>query len=221
MRISRLGQSLKRSWLRHRHLLILIGVTLVMVAGVLAAFAAMGSNIAFGGAVIGVPLSEEGMGYLRSGYAQRLGSAGRKKEVTAAPIALEVPDEEGALQTDYSGAVYALTLVANREADYFLLSEEALKLFIPQNMFLDIRELLSPSELEAIADDLVKSLPVDQEGQPTVDSAFPVAINVSDLPFIQNCVTGNAPVYLSFIASAPHADLLTDFWEYLKDWTPQ
>ena len=221
MRIRSLAQSLNRIWLRHQYLLILIGITLVMAAGVLAAFAAMGSNIAFGGAVIGVPLSDNGMEYLQSGYAQRIGAAGHKKEVTAVEIVLEVPDEEGVLQPDYSGAVYALTLVANREADYFLLSEEALKLFIPQNMFLDIRELLSPAELEVIADDLIKSLPVDDEGQPTVDEAFPVAIDVSDLPFIQRCVTGDGPVYLCFIASAPHFDQLADFWIYLKDWMPQ
>lgn len=221
MRISCLAQSLKGIWLRHRYLLILIGATLVMVVGILVAFLTMGSDIAFGGAIIGVPLSDEGMEYLQSGYAQRIGAVEKKKKVTAVRIALQVPNEEGILQTDYSGAVYALTLIANREADYFLLNEEALELFIPQNMFLDIGEMLSPKEREAMEDTLIKSLPVDEEGQPTVDEAFPVAINVSDLPFIQSCVTGDDPVYLCFIASAPHLDRLVDFWEYLKNWTPQ
>lgn len=220
MRISHLTQPLNRIWFRHKYLLILIGITLVMAVGVLLAFATMGSNIAYGGAIIGVPLSDEGMEYLQLGYAQEIGAVTQRKKVTAVEISLDIPAEDGTLHTDYSGAVYALTLVANREADYFLLNEEALKLFIPQNMFWDLRELLPPAEYETMADRIVKSLPLDEEGKPTVEEAFPVAINISELPFIQDCVTGDEPVYLCFIASAPHFELLADFWEYLKKWTP-
>lgn len=211
-------QQINSLWQNYRHIVILLGITMLMVAGVLIAFASRGTDIAFAGLLVDVPITEEGSHYLQQGYEQSFSLPEKKVHITE--ISLMAPGGVEKEEPDYGGAVYALTMVANREVDYFLLDETALKIFLPQCMFADLQTVFSEEFLQSQKDMIIQAAAVDENGQPTQTGVYPVALDISGLPFAQHCLSVDGPIYLCFVAESVHKDQFMQFWDYLNTWRP-
>ncbi len=209
-------QRIRYIWSNYRHIVILLGITLVLVAGTVLAFVFRGTDIAFGGLAVDVPLSEEGLHYLKEGYAQA--GAFPENKVQLTQISLSAPGGVETDELDYGGAIYAMSMVANRQIDYFLLDETSLKIFLAQEMFLDLQTVFSAAQLEALGDTVIQAMPVDENDQPTQTGTYPVALDISGLSFTQHCICTNEPVYLCFVAGSLHQEQFLQFWEYLNAW---
>lgn len=212
-------QQIKSMWQNYRHIVILLGITLLMVAATLIAFVGRGTDIAFAGLLVDVPITEEGSQYLQQDYAQA--SSLSKNKVHITEISLMAPGGVEKEEPDYGGAVYALTMVANREVDYFLLDETALKIFLPQCMFADLNTVFSEEFLKSHKDIIVQAAAVDENDQPTQTGVYPVALDISGLPFAQHCLSVDGPIYLCFVAESLHEDQFVQFWDYLNAWRAQ
>lgn len=210
------GRKLSKFWAEHRFLVFLWAFTLILAVGVIFAVRGRGSEVCFGGLAVDVTVSEEGCRYLQQGYAARHGFD--EGELPLTSMSLTAPDGVETGEVDYGGAIYAMLLASNREVDYFLLDETALRTMLPQQMFLDLRQVFSEKELAQLGDLVVRTLPVDENDVPTETGEYPVALNLVKLPFARECIAADEAIYLCFAAGSVRETLFADFWAYLNEW---
>lgn len=215
-KLGNFGRKLRKFWSERRFLVFLWAFTLVLAIGVIFAVRGRGSDVRFGGLAVDVTISEEGCRYLQQGFAARHGFD--EDELPLTKMSLTAPDGVETGEIDYGGAIYAMLLASNREVDYFLLDETALRTMLPQQMFLDLRQILSEEELAQLGDLVVRTLPVDENDVPTETGEYPVALDLAELPFAGECIASGEAIYLCFAAGSAREALLADFWAYLNEW---
>lgn len=215
-KLGNFGRKLRKFWSEHRFLVFLWVFTLVLAVGVIFAVRGRGSDVCFGGLAVDVTVSEEGCHYLQQGFAARHDFDEDGLPLTK--MSLTAPDGVETGEIDYGGAIYAMLLASNREVDYFLLDETALRTMLPQQMFLDLRQIFSDKELAQLGNLVVRTLPVDENDVPTETGEYPVALNLSNLLFVRECMVSDEAIYICFAAGSERETLFADFWSYLNEW---
>lgn len=194
----------------HEYFLIGLVVLLVLTAffsGVLR----KEKEVVVSGLVANTAISQTGYNYLTQDYAEILGID--EKEQTVQLTYANFEDLENPAYLDATHTAY-MQLVAMTEAqmvDYVLLDELALELYINQDLFMDLRDFFTPEEMENWRSDVIY---LEYEGQ----QMFPVAIDITNLPFVKDAVHGEDPVYLAFVANTPRQDACRNLWQYIQSW---
>ena len=91
------------------------------------------------------------------------------------------------------------------------LDEVALKFYLSQDIFMDLREFFTAEELRQMEDRLVY-FELDD------GSRYPVAIHMEDTAFAKDCIDVKDAVFFAWIANTPHMDSCRVFWDYLNAW---
>ena len=86
-----------------------------------------------------------------------------------------------------------------------------------QDIYMDLRELFTKEQLTKIEDRLIYFQPADENEKPT-EEKYPVAVDISGLPFFGEFCDLKEPIYFSAAANAPNIDDLKAFWDYLNAW---
>ena len=103
------------------------------------------------------------------------------------------------------------SIVAN-ELDYAIMNEVGYDYYRSQMMFAPLDEVLSPALLTQLAEELVYYTEVD------TGATYPLAINITQWPFVQHCLLAEGDVYLTFSNDSEAMTENESLIAYLLNW---
>ena len=112
-------------------------------------------------------------------------------------------------ESNYYAVMSLLALCTNQEVDYLILDQTGFEAMLIQGAYLSLDEVYTPEELEAIGEDLVYA---QNEGEETPSA---IAIDITDIPFVQKNATVKDKVYFVYVISTPRLEETRAFYEYM------
>ncbi len=205
-------------WSNYKETILIVIVVSITLGSLAANMLKSRQKLLLGGLTANVYLSDAGLQYVESGYFEKLGGDKALEKVVLASTFFTPLTDEDNFEANYHALTRTIAMLTDSEIDYLLMDKVALEVYLSQGVFLDLREFFSEEELEGMGDKLIKLMTVNEEGSEVVDEAYPVAVDISDMPFIRDCVDTDKPVYFGVAANAPNLETLRDFWTYLDGW---
>ena len=134
----------------------------------------------------------------------------QKVEVSSITFAENSPQPE----YNYNMAMSVFGAIDADVCDYLLLNTYALEFYMGDLIYMDLRLIFTEDELAEMGENVIYLL--DDE---TLERT-PVALNVSEMGFVKDCVAipEKDAAYLTFVGPFEEADQYRDLWEYLMDW---
>lgn len=111
----------------------------------------------------------------------------------------------------YEQSMALISMVNAHTVDYMLLDKYAMEFYISHEIYMDLRDFFSEEELEIWKDQLIYAMPEDGSQE-----AYPIAINVTELPFIKEAAGTEA--YLAFAANTGRKEYCRSLWEFILAW---
>ncbi len=199
-------------WAYYKLELLLIVLIPIVIYALIAWLCATPIETVFSGNITNCNITEEGYRYLTDEYLQTLGVTSEENKVdltlsnTAGTMAAAVND------SGVDEGVRVAAMVAAGSLDFIIADSVGVEYYAIQGAFETVDTVLTQEQLAPFADKIYYH--TDTESGET----FPVAIDISDLPFVDDCMEDGKKIFLGFTIQAPHARLLTHFFEYLQSW---
>ncbi len=204
-------------WSYYKETILIVAALLVVGSAIISGMISNRKEIVIAGIAGNVELTDEGVSYVTDEYFKQVGGNKRSQRIHLHSMRLYGPQNVEYMEMNYYNMTKALSLMTDREADYLLVDKVALESFMAQDALLDLQAVFSEDELAALGDRLIKIKKVDEEGN-LVAEEYPVAINISDLPFVQECTTATGDVFFSIASNSTNLEQVKKFWDYLNDW---
>lgn len=203
-------EKLEHLWEYYKWILgIFLGFVFV-VCVVIASIISLNTQTRLAGVLINVDITPDGYVYLQNGYFERIGGQEGKEIVDLRSMQFQDPyttvDQTFALDVQET----VLALISARELDYLMFDDIALPFFLDPESILDLRELFTQQELDAMGTAVIK-LQIPETGE-----EIPMAIDVSDTAVFREYMASDKPVYLAFSIVSPRMDACLDFWKFIK-----
>ena len=205
-------EKLVHIWTYYKWLIPVFLVIVMLVSIVISSVTNLNTVKVMAGISVNVNLSDEAESYLREDYREVLGLTSKKQKV----VFTETYIENLVTASDYMESYYALmsllALCSNKEVDYLILDEEGVRVLMVQGAFRNLTEVYTEEELDALGD-----LVVYKEDKETKE-LVPIALNITDTPFIQEKTAANKNVFFSFVANSPRLEQTKALYQYLLEW---
>ena len=207
-------QRIDHIWSNFKHVILIVLISSIVVTGLLSNMLKPRKEMLMGGMCANVSLTEEGTRYLQDDlFAYYQGNA-KKEEVQLyfrnyGDITISVES--------YDTVSSIMAFVYGEKIDYFLMDQTAIKPLIAYECFMDLHQVFSQAELEQMKGKIQYGQQTDEQGN-VVGDPIPMALDITDLPFVQSCVEQKKHVYLAFAVNSPNQDSLRQLWDYLLAW---
>lgn len=210
-------ERIEHIWINYWETILIAFILIVVVGSMLSNYLTNRKEILMGGIAVNVPLSEEGVTYLVTDYSDTFGVDSRDSEVELLQTSISKLDDTANYESNYYTITQTIAMMTDEEVDYLILDKTALEIYLAKDAFMDLREIFDDKALNAFGEKLIKLTKVNDAGE-TIDTAYPVAIEISSLPFIQDCAETEDSVYIGFVENSPNKERLNSFWNYLTNW---
>lgn len=207
-------QKLDHIWTYYKEFIIFTTIGLIVIIGMGSTMLAPKKELLMGGICVNTYISAEGESYLNQEYFDWLQGDPKKQEIQ---MSFRSFGDFSTSTQDYEAFQSIVAMLYAARIDYLLMDEDGMGPLINYESLLDLREVFTEEELKAFGTDVRYAQRTDEEGNPTGEM-FPVALEITDIPFVQDCRSYNQKIFLGFAASAPNKDSLRDFWQYLMAW---
>lgn len=181
-----------------------------VIAAIIASIISLNTQLRLSGVLINVDVSPDGYVYLQDGYFKRIGAEKGKELVNLRNMQFENPyttvDQTYTLDVQES----VVALIGAKELDYLLFDELALPFFLDPETILDLRELFSQEELDAMGSAVIK-LQIPETGE-----LIPMAIDIGDTAFYRDYMETDKAIYLAYAINTPRTEACLDFWQFIK-----
>lgn len=211
------GQRIAYIWAYYKIQIFLLIISIIFIISTVMTLSSASKEPLIAGVLTNVELSQEGWDYVQDDFFAYLEGDEKTQSVKLSVTNFsDIYTNVSLFDASYTSAMNTVSLVSSGFLDYLIMSEDALRFYMTQDIFLDLTEFFTADELEALGDRVIKLQMVDDDG--TVTSNCPVAIDISDLPFIQDCLNPVQDCYFSLSATSERLENCRIFWEYLLDW---
>lgn len=166
----------------------------------------------FGGMFANVDINQVGYSYLTDGYMQTLGADRETQYIDLSSTAFKEVTKVSELDVSYNAAMKAIAKIEEGTLDYLVMNEDAMEFYMTQYALMDLTEVFPADALSAIEDDLIY-IYLEKE-----NIRYPIAIEVTNMPFFKDCVDVSNPVYLGFTGDKEDSEEYRAFWVYLNSW---
>lgn len=207
-------QKVDHIWTYFKEVILITVVSLIVLIGVGINVFTPKKDLLMGGMCACTYLTEEGVNYLTDAYFQQLQGDPKKQEVQ---MYFRSFGDFSTSTQDYDAFQSIIAMMSTEMVDYLLIDDDRLEPFVGYEALMDLREVFTAEELEQFGDKVRYAQAADEDGNPTGEK-IPVAVDVTDIPFIQASRQYEQNIFLSFAANAPNKDSLRHFWQYLLDW---
>lgn len=199
-------------WAYYKFELLLIVIIPIMLIGAVAWLTNESVETAFSGNLTNCQITESGYRYLTEEYEQVLGLDTEKSCVSLGTATTAGTQADSVNATGVDGGVRVAVMVADGSLDYIISDSVGLEFYALQGTYENIETVLTAEQLAPFADKIYYY--TDEEtGEKT-----PVAIDISDLPFVKDCMEDGKKLYFGFPIHAPHAEQQAEFFDYLLAW---
>lgn len=168
-------------------------------------------DLTFNGNCCNVTLNDEGISYMINDWNQRL-----DMEPGTLCLNLDFSQTAGVASMDVDGGLQVIAAVAADDLDYILCDSVGMEFFSVQCAFLPLEQIFTEETLSDRSEEIYYY--TDEED----GTVYAAGLDVSNMPFIRDCVPESDPVYLIF-ANKVDADteLLRQFWSHMESWVAE
>lgn len=201
-------------WTYYKSTLLVTAIMIVAISIVINSIINVNTDTIVAGVTVNVHLSDEGMQYLGDDYYNKVYDGSGLEKVYITDMSMyDITDAEHAEESYYS-LISMAALVSEEELDYMIVNQSALESFIKYESILqDLRVLFTQEELDALGTNVIHQ----RAGEDGED--IPIAINISELPFIKdNADMGDKAVYITFALNSPREDACRAIYDYILAW---
>lgn len=200
-------EKLTHIWTYYKWVLIVVLLLIMAVSVLLASIENKRKIMLLGGITVNVQLSQEGKTYLNEDYLQVIGTGNSRETVSLSHT--DVDSVTNVYESNYYAVMSLLALCANHEVDYLILDQTGFEAMLIQDAYLNLNEVYTPEELEAMGETVVFAQNKDE----TEPSA--IAIDITDTAFIQKNAQVKDKVYFVYVANSPRVEECREFYDYL------
>lgn len=196
----------------YKELVFVVSIAVLVVSAVL--FSALGDKqeVIFGGVFVNTDINMDGYSYLSDGVMELLDGDPETQKISLSSTYFEEVKELSQLDYSYNAAMKPIGMLEKGELDYMVMNESGMMFYMTQYALMDLRDIFTEAELEALEQQLIY-IELEKE-----QVRYPVAIDVTKMPFFVDCVDVSEPMYFSFTGSKEQREQYRDFWEYLSAW---
>lgn len=188
---------------------VVLGVIFV-IAATIASIKSLNTPLRLSGVLINVDVSPDGYVHLQDGYFKRIGAEEGKELVNLRNMQFENPYTTVDQTYTFDVQESVVALIGARELDYLLFDELALPFFLDPETILDLRELFSQEELDAMGSAVIK-LQIPETGE-----LIPMAIDIGDTAFYRDYMETDKTIFLAYAINSPRREACLDFWQFIK-----
>lgn len=198
-------------WTYYKAVLFVSLVLILLPVGVIISFATK-KDVLYGGMAINVDIRKVGVTYLTDDWREKLGGDPKKETVELYANAFD--PEHGELESTYGVAMSTIARAESKTLDYIIVDETALEFYVVQEVYMDLNNVFTAQELEAFGkENVITITPEDNLSVRT-----PVAIDITDMAFAQDCLQAEGRIYLAFVGQEEKGQSYRAFWDYLLAW---
>ncbi len=200
-------------WTYYKEVMLVSAVALAFVFGAISILITnLTEDVVFHGLLCNVTTTAEGSTYLTDSFEDKL-PLKKGDYVTIGGAEYADSDDYNQVQNIYNQTMGVVAQVNAKELDYMFMDESAFEFFVPEAFYMDLRELFTPEQLAAFDSSVFRYAHPDG-----TDEMFPIAIKVTDMPFVQDCLYQNEDIFLVFIANTRRIESCRLFWEHINAW---
>lgn len=206
-------KKLSAFWQKNRIVLIIFLSALTVSLLVIKKYITLNNDLLIAGLCVNVTMEKAATDALNA-HCQELLSQGEKYEKVL--LSHTTLDSFSQANLRYKDNLHVLTTITSlteaKQLDYLLMDQLALEILIKQETLLDLRQFFTEEQLQEMSDRMiyVRSSEMD------VSESYPVAVDVTTLPFILEKAQSPDKVYFGIAEKTPRIEAVRLVWAYLN-----
>lgn len=205
-------QKLVHIWTYYKSALVVLLVIIMGYSLMCTIITNKSTKLLLGGISVNVDLSDAAEDYLGDAYLKKIGTGKSGEAVNFQETTLEALATTKNYEDNYYNLMSIAAWGSAKKLDYMILDDIAMKELIREEALLDLREIFTQEELDAIGD-MVVFLTLD-EGK------VPIAIQLTHTEFIKQNTKVKGVVCLAFSAATDREEACKAVYEYILAWKP-
>lgn len=202
-------------WTYYKGTLVILAVVIAICSIVVTCVQNKNTKTLMSGIAINVLLSEEGKDYVENVYFEQHKTGGREK-VLYTETTHDDFSNTASMENNYMALMSLMALSAAGDLDYMFLDDQAIRNLLVHQLFMDLREVYTEAELEALGDKVIWGDIGNEE-----DHTFmPFAINIEYIPFIAENADNVADTFFAFVVNSPRLEETKAYLDFLLAWEP-
>lgn len=207
-------QKVEHIWMYYKEYMLVAFLVLMMIVAVITSSITASQEVIASGIAVNIFIDQEGYDYLSVDYFDRLEGEKGKEKVSLEYVYFGDLDNPNGTSDNFSKAETVVARVEGKMLDYMLLDQYAMETYILYEIYMDLRDFFTQEELAQLAAEN-RIIYAQQEGS---EERWPVAVDISDLPFVQDNVNSEGKTYFALSGSTQRMEICRDVWEYLHQW---
>jgi len=168
-------------------------------------------ELAYGGMVANLTVTEEGNTYLKEGWFEALGCDSDQQRMELDSMYIPNMETGGYNETAVTNVTKVTAMITAGHVDYILADAYAVHYLCSGGSFSALDDMFTQEQLVQFEGKLVTY--EDDEG------TYLVAIDISELPFVKKHVVSADKVYIAFPGNTGRTERNAAFLEYLINWS--
>lgn len=228
-------QKAEHIWTYYKEHMFMAFMALVLVVAVISSAINSNRQVLVSGVLCNLSMTMDGYYYMT----EELFAAGEGdssyQDAHLSSLEFRLPNTVQDVDTSYNASMSMLAMVEGKTVDYVLITEDALSYFLGFELFMDLSEFFTAEELEQLGDKIVygqQKVEEDEIPEQTQDpdeegivpgEIYPMAVNITDMPFTKDCITGtdDQRVYFVVIINTPREEMTKQAWQFIESWGTQ
>lgn len=207
-------QRCEHLWEYYKEWLLVVFLVVMGISLVATIIASRNKDVLVSGMMINISVDQRGMNYLTSDYAQYLGATSKNQVAEVDYTSFGDPLDLETGENSYYASMILPSRVTGAMLDYMILDKYAMEYYITHQVYMDLREFFTEEELaELAAEDRV--IYAQQEGD---DDRWPIAVIITDIPFVKDNISASSDIYFALSGSSPRPEMCRNVWNYLHAW---
>lgn len=201
-------------WTYYRWVIIVAVMAVMMISVIVSCVINLNTNTLVAGVCINVELDETGHNALTEDFKAKYGTGVKYEDVPLTQVYLEDFESTKNYQDNYYTLMSLLSLCSAQELDYIIADQIGMENLLKQEAYMDLSAFFTADELAALGDKVIMARSSEQED----DESIPVAVDITDLPFIQAAATPDEDekVYFAVIQNSPRMEQVRQIWDFIN-----
>lgn len=207
-------QRVDHLWTYYKYYLLVVFFVVIGIGMVSSFITEQNKQVLVSGMMVNIAFDQEGMNYLTTDYAQHLGATKSNQVAELDYTSFGDPLDAKLGQDSYYTSIVLPARVSAASLDYMILDQYSMEFYIAYEVYLDLREFFTEEELSALTAEN-RVIFAQQEGY---EERWPVAVKITDIPFIRDNLNSESEVYFALSGNASGRDMNRHVWDYIHSW---
>lgn len=209
-------QKCEHLWEYYKEWLLVAFMVFMAVALVVTVISERSKEVLVSGMMVNITMDQRGMYYLTRDYAEHLGATSEKQVAEMDYTSFGDPLDQQNGPNSYYASMILPSRVSGAMLDYIILDKFAMEYYLTQDLYMDLRDFFTQEELAQLEAEK-RVIYVQKEGE---SDRKPIAVTITQLPFIQANVAPTDEIYFALSGSSPRPEMCRNVWNYLHAWDP-